>query len=63
MMRRFSPLASCSRPTTLLSGAAFFHPPLALLLSEKTGGFASTVTKKTTPLDIVGIHSLMRAAV
>ena len=33
-MQRFSPLAPRLRPTTLPSGAAFFHPPLALLPSE-----------------------------
>ena len=37
-MKRFSPLVPRSRPTTLLSGAAFSRPPPVPLPSEKTGG-------------------------
>ena len=62
-MQKASPLVPCLRPTTLPFGAAFFHPSLALMPSEKTVGFASTATKTTTPSSIVGILSLMRAAV
>ena len=46
--------------TDLPFGAASFH--LALMPSEKTGGFASTDTKTTIPSSIVGILSLMRVA-
>lgn len=41
------PVASRSRPTTLPSGATFFHPPLALLSLEKLGVIAITTTKQT----------------
>ena len=44
-MQKFSPLVSRLRRTTLSFGAASFHPPLALMPSEKTGGFDSTATK------------------
>ena len=62
-MQRFPLLASRLRPAAPFSGAAFFHPPLALLPSEKTEGCSSTVTKTTTPSKIAGFHSLMTAAV
>ena len=48
------------KKTTLPFEAASFH--LALMLSDKTGGFASTATKTTIPSSIVGILSLMRVA-
>ena len=59
-MQKFSPLVSRLRQATLPSGAASFH--LALMPSEKNGGFASSDTKTTIPSSIVGILSLLRVA-
>ena len=57
--------ATDPRPFASLDGMwiACFHPPLTLIPSEKTGGFASTATKSTTPSSIVGILSILRAVV
>ena len=60
IMQKFSPLLPRLRQTILPFGAAAFH--LALMPSEKTGGFASTATKTTIPSGIVGILSLLRVA-
>ena len=62
-MQKGSPLANHLRQMTLAFGAAFFQLPFALKPSEKTGGFVSTATKTTTPLSIVDVLSLIRAAV
>ena len=62
MVQKVSPLVPRLRQTTLPFGAASFHPPLALIPSEITGGFASTATKTTTPSSIVDILSLIQAA-
>ena len=59
-MQNFSPLMPRLRQTTLPFGAASFH--LALMPSEKTGGFASTATRTTIPSRIVGILSSLRVA-
>ena len=59
-MQQFLPLLPRLRQTTLPFGAASFH--LALMPSEKTGGFASTATKATIPSSIVGLLSLLRVA-
>ena len=59
-MQKVSPLRPRLRQTTLPFGAASFH--LALMPSEKTGGFASTATKTTIPSSIVGILALLRVA-
>ena len=57
----FAVSASCKTDyPPLWSG--FFHPPLALMPSGKTGGFASTATKTTIPSSVVGILSLLRVA-
>ena len=56
-MQNFSPLRPRLRQTTLPFGAASFH--LALMPSEKTGGFASTATKTTIPISIVGFLSIL----
>ena len=48
-MQKCSPLVPRLRPTTPPFGAASFHPPLALMPSEKTAGFASTAPKTNTP--------------
>ena len=66
-MQKVSPLVSRLIPTTSPLDWTLFHPPLALLPSEKTGGFALTVMKTTTLSNIVGIHStihsFMKAAI
>ena len=59
-MQKFSPLLPRLRQTTLPFEAASFH--LALIPSEKTGGFASTATKTTIPSSTVGVLLLMRLA-
>ena len=60
IMQKFSMLMPRLRQTTLPFGAASFH--LALMPSEKTGGFTSTATKTIFPSSIVGILSLLRVA-
>ena len=59
----FAVSASFKRDYPLPFGAASFHPPLARMPSETIGGFASTATKTTAPSSIVGILSIMPAAV
>ena len=59
-MQKVSPLRPRFRQTNLPFGAVSFH--LALMPSEKTGGFASTATKTTIPSRIVGILSLLPVA-
>ena len=54
-MQRFSPLVPRLRQTTFPFGGASFHPPLQLIPSYKTGGFASTATKTTAPSSIEDI--------
>ena len=59
-MQKFLPLMPRLRQTTLRFEAFSFH--LALMPSEKTGGFASTATKTTIHSSIVGTLSLLRVA-
>ena len=59
-MQKVSPLLPRLRQTNPPFGAASFH--LALMPSEKTGGFASTAAKTIIPSSIVGILSLLRVA-
>ena len=59
-MQKISPLRPRLRQTTFPFGVASFH--LALMPSEKPGGFASTATKTTIPSSILGILSLLRLA-
>ena len=60
-MHTFSPLLPGLRRTTHPFEAVSFH--LALMPSEKTGGFAGTATKTIVPSSIVGILSPLRVAV
>ena len=62
-MQNVSPLVPRLRKTTLSFGAASFHPPLALMPFEKTGGFDSTARETTTPSSTLDILSLYRSAI
>ena len=59
-MQIFLPLMLRLRQTSFPFGAASFH--VALIPSEKTGGFALTATKTTIPSSVAGIFSLLRMA-